>query len=238
MPWYTSDTCLTTSDESGQMKIFSGFPDQKARTVRLPESVITELLPIVDDLDELKVTLHLLYRLQQGRGPVRYVSQRDLLADPVLLRGLGSSAAIRQAVDRAVERGTFLQAEGDLNGRPDVIYLANSPHGRATLEALRRGEPLPTTPPAPRPNIFALYEENIGPLTPLIAEELKEAEKTYPADWIEAAIREAVALNRRRWKYIRAILERWHAEGRTDEETRRSREGERRRYIEGEHVRY
>ncbi len=220
------------------MKIFSGFASEKARTIRLPESVVTELVPIVDDLDELKVTLHVLYRLQQARGPVRYVSQRTLLADPVLLRGLESPAAIRRAVDRAVERGTLLQAEVDLDGHPDVIYLANSPHGRAALEALRRGEPLPTAPPEPRPNIFALYEENIGPLTPLIADELKEAEKTYPAQWIEEAFREAVALNRRSWKYIRAILERWNAEGRTDEERRRGLEEDRRRYIEGEHVRH
>lgn len=220
------------------MKIFSGFPEQKTRTVRLPEPVITELVPIVDDLDELKVTLHVLYRLQQARGPVRYISQRDLLADPVLLRGLESPAAVRRAIDRAVKRGTFLQAEVDLNGHPDVIYLANSPHGRAALEALRRGEPLPTTPPEPRPNIFDLYEKNIGLLTPLIVEELKEAEKTYPAQWIEDAFREAVALNRRRWKYIQALLERWHAEGRTDEERRRGLEEDRRRYIEGEHVRY
>lgn len=219
------------------MKVFSGFSEKRSRILRLPESVITELVPIVDDLDELKVTLHVLYRLQQARGPVRYVSQRELLADPILLRGLASPTAIRQAIDRAVERGTFLQAEVDLNGHPDVIYLANSPHGRATLEALRRGEPLPTTAPEPRPNIFDLYEQNIGPLTPLIAEELKEAEKTYPAPWIEDAFREAVALNRRNWKYIRAILERMYAEGRTDEERRRGAE-DRRRYIEGEHVRH
>lgn len=219
------------------MKVFSGFSEKRSLTIRLPESVVTELVPIVDDLDELKVTLHVLYRLQQARGPVRYVSQRDLLADPVLLRGLESPAAIRRAVDRAVERGTFLQAEVDLDGHPDVIYLANSPHGRAALEALRRGEPLPTATPEPRPNIFDLYEQNIGPLTPLIAEELKEAEKTYPAPWIEDAFREAVALNRRSWKYIRAILERWHAKGRTDEERRRGPE-DRRRYIEGEHVRH
>lgn len=219
------------------MKTFSGFPG-KSRTVRLPESVFTDLTPIVDDLDELKVTLHVLYRLQQGTGTVHYVSQQDLLADPILLRGLESPAAIRRAMDRAVERGTFLQVETEIDGHPDVVYLANSPHGRAALEALRRGEPLLPAPPEPRPNIFALYEENIGPLTPLIAEELKEAEKTYPASWIADAFREAVALNKRSWKYIRAILERWYAEGRTDEEDRRGREGDRRRYIEGEHVRH
>ena len=57
-----------------------------------------------------------------------------------------------------------------------------------------------------RPNIFRLYEENIGPLTPLIAEMLRDAEKTYPADWIEEAFKIAVENNVRRWRYIEAIL--------------------------------
>jgi len=39
-------------------------------------------------------------------------------------------------------------------------------------------------PPPERPNIFKLYEENIGPLTPLIADALKDAEKTYPPEWV------------------------------------------------------
>jgi DNA replication protein len=65
-----------------------------------------------------------------------------------------------------------------------------------------------------RPNIFVLYEQNIGLLSPLIAEELKDAAEQYPAEWIEAAFREAVQQNKRKWSYIRAILRRWETEGR------------------------
>jgi DnaD/phage-associated family protein len=64
-----------------------------------------------------------------------------------------------------------------------------------------------------RPNIFTLYEQNIGLLLPLVAEELREAGERYPADWLEAAFREAVQQNRRSWAYIRAILKRWEADG-------------------------
>ncbi len=64
-----------------------------------------------------------------------------------------------------------------------------------------------------RPNIFTLYEQHIGLLTPLIAEDLKDAMHQYPADWIEAAFREAMFNNKRTWKYIRAILRRWETEG-------------------------
>lgn len=65
-----------------------------------------------------------------------------------------------------------------------------------------------------RPNIFVLYEQNIGLLSPLIAEELKDAAEQYPTEWIEAAFREAVQQNKRKWSYIRAILRRWETEGR------------------------
>jgi len=65
-----------------------------------------------------------------------------------------------------------------------------------------------------RPNIFVLYEQNIGLLSPLLADELKDAADQYPSEWIEAAFREAVQHNKRKWSYIRAILRRWETEGR------------------------
>ena len=65
-----------------------------------------------------------------------------------------------------------------------------------------------------RPNIFVLYEQNIGLLSPLIADELRDAADRYPEEWIESAFREAVQHNKRKWSYIRAILRRWEAEGR------------------------
>ncbi|HUT96533.1 MAG TPA: DnaD domain protein, partial [Dehalococcoidales bacterium] len=66
------------------------------------------------------------------------------------------------------------------------------------------------------PDIFSLYEQNIGMLTPMIAEELRDALKVYPENWINDAIKEAVSNNKRKWSYISAILERWTTEGRDD----------------------
>lgn len=64
-----------------------------------------------------------------------------------------------------------------------------------------------------RPTVFRLYEQNIGPLTPMIADRLIKALETYPPNWIETAIDEAVAYNRRNWRYVARILENWAAEG-------------------------
>ena len=91
----------------------------------------------------------------------------------------------------------------------------------------------PSTPPPERPNIFKLYEENIGPLTPLIADALKDAEQTYPPEWVAEALEIAVKNNKRNWKYVEAILRRWKEEGHAKEQDRRDAQEARGRDVEG-----
>ncbi|MEI6044820.1 MAG: DnaD domain protein, partial [Chloroflexota bacterium] len=64
-----------------------------------------------------------------------------------------------------------------------------------------------------RPDIYTLYEQNIGSLTPILSERLREATQLYPAEWVEAAFTEAVNYNRRSWAYISRILENWAIDG-------------------------
>jgi DnaD/phage-associated family protein len=222
------------------LKTFSGFPTGKVRSVRLPESVFTELIPLIDDLAELKVTLHALGCLGRQRGRVRYLRHADLAVDRVLLAGLAEPAVetLNTALARAVERGTLLRVRPKADGTDEALYFANTPKGRAAVQSIARGEWPEGIESATRPNIFTLYEQNIGLLTPLIADELREAEQTYPEEWVEEAFREAVSLNKRSWKYIRAILERWEVEGKDDEADRRPEETERRRYITGKYSEY
>lgn len=221
------------------MRAFSGFPAGRVRTVALPEQVFSELVPLIDDLDELKVTLHILWRLTQQRSGVRYLRYADLASDPILLAGLGASPlqALDAALKRALVRGTLLEAN-DPDGGGERLYFANTPKGRAAAEAIRQGKWPRELKPATRSSIFELYEQNIGVLTPLIADELREAERTYPAVWIEEAFRIAVQMNKRNWRYIYAILERWRLEGKDDEAGRRSGAADGRRYIEGEYAEY
>ncbi len=221
------------------MKTFSGFSAGKVRSISIPEPVFTDLVPLIDDLAEMKLTLHVLYQLVRQRGQVRYLRRADLVADRVLLSSLGDvPEALNEALERAVERGTLLRIRAAVEGTPEELYFANTPKGRAAVEAIARGEWPQEIEWAGRPNIFTLYEQNIGPLTPLIADELREAEQDYPLDWIEEAFHEAVSLNKRNWKYIRAILERWRAEGIKDTAGRKPQEADRRRYIEGKYGEY
>lgn len=221
---------------------FQGFPAGKVRMVSIPEPFFTELLPQVDHLGELQVILYALWYVSRMEAPIRFISYQDFARDEVLMRALGDPHQLEDALERAVQRRVFLRVLPEGKSLKEALYFLNTPRGRAAIEAIQRGEWHPESEPYPtvtlvveRPNIYRLYEDNIGPLTPLIADLLEEAEKTYPQTWIEEAFQIAVERNVRNWKYIQAILKSWQEEGR-DGENRRSSEENRRRYVEGKYA--
>ena len=155
---------------------------------------------------------------------------------------------IREAARDLIAKGLLLEASAESNDGRSVRWLfVNTPVGyRAHENAVAGKLDLPDNPAAPAPeyapadgdltaNIFTLYEENVGAVTPLLAEELKEAESIYPRRWIEDAFLISVERNVRKWSYIRAILERWQMQGRDDEVDRERGESSRTRYLEGKY---
>jgi len=208
------------------MKHFTGFP-AKMDFTPLPNLFFSTLLPQISDIAELKTTIHLLGALYRKRGYPRFIAYRELLANKGLIRSLKHETkpqeeVLRQALEMATKRGAFLHLILDRDGAPEDIYFLNTDSDRQTVAKIQNGElaltGLKTVAQTPidaeeQPNIFTLYEQNIGMLTPMIAEELGEAEKLYPSDWINDAIKEAVSLNKRNWRYIVRILERWLSEG-------------------------
>lgn len=224
---------------------FGGFPDGKTHLARIPAAFFSELLPQIDHLGELKVTLYVFWLLERQENTPRFVSLAEMAADESFMASLGRTseaarAALQEALERAVQRGTLLSVKLENGSAEEVLYFLNSARGRAAIRALHDGKWTPpsgarplATPADERPNIFRLYEENIGPLTPLIADELQAAEREFSNQWIEDAIRIAVTRNARNWRYVEAILRSWKEKGR-DEEDRRQPEKDSRRYIEGE----
>jgi DnaD/phage-associated family protein len=216
------------------------------RATRIPNQFFNELLPAIDHVAELKVTLYCFWRLYHKEGDVRYVRRSEIEADKVFMAGLGkrtqeATQALADALERATARGTLLHVSLEGGDGEDDLYFVNTPKSRAAVEGIQRGEWHPADDPhAPfdlsieRPNIFTLYEQNVGPLTPLIAEQLRDIEETYPEQWIHEAITIAVENNKRSLAYVSAILERWRAEGKGREAYRGDSARDRRRYIEEE----
>ena len=210
------------------MAKFQGFTDKESFT-QIPDSFFRHLLAEIDDTDELKVTLYAIWRIENMEGRVRFLRADDFaecVPDPDV------------PLEKAVQRGSLLQAQKD----GATLYFLNSPRGRAAAESFAKGQWSPGAalprgaPPPERPNIFKLYEENIGPLTPLLADALKDAEQTYPPNWVAEALEIAVLKNKRNWKYVEAILKRWKVEGHAKKQTRRDAQEDGRRYVEGEYA--
>lgn len=201
--------------------------------IRLPARFLTQLVPAIDDLAELKVTAFFLAMLRQKDGDYRYLRLEEFRAEADLMRGLATvregttpEAALAAGLQRALERGTIIRADVDLGGEVRQLYFNNDKAGRLMQRRILSGEWRPAFSDEieilpPRPTVYSLYEENIGILTPMIAEALKEAQLEFPPEWIEDAMRIAVERNVRNWRYIRAVLERWQQEGRSREDSRR-----------------
>lgn len=64
-----------------------------------------------------------------------------------------------------------------------------------------------------RLNIFKIYEDNIGLITPMVAEQLKDVENTYSVEWFKEAVKEAINHNVRKLSYILRILDNWSVNG-------------------------
>ena len=216
------------------MRKFSGFPARMEFTP-IPNLFINSLIPQISDITELKVTLHLFAALYRKRGYPRFITYDELLGNASLMTSLKQkgepTTVLRQGLDMAIERGTVLQVMLNREDRPEEVFFLNNEADRQVVTRIQNGEfaltglkaarPADETNLEEQPNVFTLYEENIGMLTPMIADELREAEKLYPEGWIKDAIGEAVNLNKRSWRYIARILERWASEGRGTDKSRR-----------------
>jgi len=229
---------------------FKGFP-ARAEVTPLPNIFYTEVLPHIENLAEAKTVMQVFFLLSRRKGYPRFVSLKELNSDPVLVKGLRHLAPatgdlLEQALELAVQDGILLHIPVDMNGQSDDLYFINNQVEKDTIAKIVQGTlKIPDVavrkeeePEVEQPSdIGSLYEQNIGMLTPIIVEELQEAEHRYPAEWIQEAFREALTANVRNWKYIHSILKRWEREGKKDGKSVRDSRKERDpdKYIRGKY---
>jgi DNA replication protein len=207
------------------MTEFEGFP-AKMQFTPVPNLVFSSIFPGISNISELKVLFYIFELVYPKKGNLRYVSGKELTyrvgasGDKDL-----SAELIAAALKTLTEKGIILCLNIVKAERPEAIYFINTEANRLTISRIRSEEiEIPEykqvqtveSIPAQNVDLFTLYEQNIGMLTPLIADELKEAQKLYPETWIKEAIKEAATLNKRNWRYIARILEHWSTEGKED----------------------
>lgn len=217
------------------MEAFRGFPAGALNTA-VPSAFFSDVLPQIESPEELLVSVYFCFLQTLPANRQRPLTAAHLRSDGGLMRSLGRLSPLPPA--EALEKGlAAAAARGLLLAAGVAGYLLNTAANRKALEGgrLEPAEAAPAAAETEPPNVFRLYEENVGAITPMLAEELAEAEQRFPAPWLEAAFREAVSLNKRNWRYIAAILERWAAEGPDYETPGRDTEAERleQRYLAG-----
>lgn len=207
---------------------FSGFTSSETFT-QVPDSFI-RLMNEIGDVAELKITLFAIWRIEHIEGNFRALCETDFETESLGL----SVDEIQRGLGKCLERGTLLKAEHEA----DAFYFLNSPRGRLAAEAFAKGHWRDVgkimSAPLNKSNIFKLYEENIGALTPLLSDMLREAEKNYPSAWFEEAFEIAVSRNIRNWKYVEAILTRWKENGKDERKNQSDIVKDAKRYTDSE----
>lgn len=204
----------------------SHAPVEDRPQIALPEALLLRALNACSDLAELQAVL--LVVILTGSGTP--IAESAFIAHPMVedtfamvgapVSGDEQSA---EALERAVAHGLLIRfLTEDETGSRAWVLLNTTENARYIARLAQPGKILPEelwvsdAPPRvviDRPSAFRLYEQNIGPLTPLVADQLIKALEIYPAQWVESAIGEAVSYNRRSWRYISRILENWLADG-------------------------
>jgi DNA replication protein len=221
----------------------TGFPDNTKFTP-VPNLLFGSLLEEIEDLSVLKCVLRILWLHAQKKGFPRFLTWEELIADRTISRVIFASdasfnvgdidnAAIADTLGGTLEKaqslGVLIHLQVEVEHGIVDVYLPNSQEGRSAAlhmesQRLDRSDVFQgksQTVAAAKLNIFSLYEENIGIIGHIMAEELKEAERTYPQEWVGEAFREAVLQNKRSWRYIEAILKGWMTEGKEHGESGR-----------------
>lgn len=155
--------------------------------------------------------------------------------------GMSTRTIIRH-IEPMVEGGYLKDLTPDLKNRPHIyadtgkiririsieaamteshstMTESHSRHDRESLEESINKKQIKkqsTTTAAAKPEAFTVYESNIGPLTPIIADGLNDLIRDYSEAWVIRAITEAVQSNARHFKFICAVLAGYKTRGGPD----------------------
>ncbi|MFN0093878.1 MAG: DnaD domain-containing protein [Dehalococcoidia bacterium] len=206
---------------------FQGFPGI-AKATAIPNLFFSAVLPRLRAADDLLAFLWAAKCVQEQRGGPGAVTAAQIWAEPGAPDAFETMGTGRPGLDAGlrgcVSVGALLALRLIGEGPPEDVFFVNNPPARRAIARIRAGELevrpgviAEALPMEARPGIFRLYEENIGTITPIIGERLLAAADEYSWAWIEAAFREAAELNKRNWRYIERMLQRWDAEGRSHE---------------------
>ena len=215
----------------------------------VPDPILGVVVDEIEDIKVLKTVMRIVWLYYKKKGFPRFLTLHDISGDHTIRKTLSKSGYgpvkyenLIEVLDKISSIGLLITIPVSIYENQEYIYILNTKEGRRAVELFNAGDidieklPIPIKDslivnnenelgvdnyiPTTAQNIFKLYEQNIGIITPIVSEELKDAETIYPYEWIVEAFTESALLNKRSWRYIEAILKRWKTEGKQDGKSR------------------
>jgi len=205
---------------------FEGFT-KGVKYSPIPAPILNGYLEVVENFAELKTVLRAIWMLNNKKGQIRYLTQEELCSDRILTRSLLAKNVkehqemVVESLEAAVSHNILIESKQNSDSR--TIYFLNTESNRIltnkALQVPHSDELGSWEIEQDLPGPYSLYEENIGMITPIIADKIREAEAEFPSEWIAQAIIESVNMNKRNWAYISSILTNWQIEGKSNGES-------------------
>jgi DnaD/phage-associated family protein len=136
------------------------------------------------------------------------------------------SYAIDHRYNKVVSNRNYMREHRDLLPTNPITNSPQTPESKVKESKVNKTEVVVNTAPnilqsfkkeeEQTPELTVIvkcYESNIGLVTPMIADSLKEISEHFSPEWFERAVKEALNNNVRRLNYITSILERWGRDG-------------------------
>lgn len=193
---------------------FKGF-NKNVQYVPVPAPVFDSILEEITNISELKLMLRIIWLIQIYNRKPPLITEAEIISDKIVSKTIGPPNVIQELISTLESHG-IISSSIKKTDHLKVIFLNSEKIRNQIMKSdilLQENQPDPWNGNSDIPNIYLIYEQNIGIITPHIAELLKESENLYPIDWIEDAIKQASVQNKRSWAYVSSILNRWEIEG-------------------------
>ena len=106
-------------------KGFAGFPPGKLKVTPIPQPFFSELLPAIDHLGELKVTLYAFWALARKEERFQYLRREDMAADALFLGGMAAAGMSPEEACRDVIHRMLTKIE-----KPEVTFTVLNKEGQ------------------------------------------------------------------------------------------------------------
>ena len=119
--------------------------EPSAHNTKVPNQFFSELLPKIDHLGELKLTLYAIWAFEKRDSRFPYLRKTEMADDNLLLAALdlpnlSPEESLEDSIERTIARGTLLKIDLTFTYGSETFYFLNNRKGQAAVKAIQDGK--------------------------------------------------------------------------------------------------